>query len=373
MNMPYLNVLKNKKFIFYHILAWLIYILFAAINQLALGRMAAFNLPDLIVTYLPSIYVFYGSTFILFRFFSRKNKGLFILSEVLFFISYVFFSYFVYYIIGPLVRDPSEPHVPFKLGNFLLSGMWLFFIYSYFSIGYYFARRTIQREKELRVIEREKLQADQGKLEAEYAFLRAQINPHFLHNTLNFFYAKSLGYSKELSEGILTLCEIMRYSLSSGEDEQGTVLLSKEVEHLQNVMNINQLRFSNRLQIDFTVTGDSGHLRIVPLVLITLVENAFKHGDLVNKENPLVIKLLADMEKQYIYFSIHNKKKKGPKELSHGIGMDNIRKRLAASYTTHFSLDITDEPEFYTVVLTIDLAAVKGNQLVTTLAAAAVH
>ncbi len=76
-------------------------------------------------------------------------------------------------------------------------------------------------------------------------FLKAQINPHFLHNTLNFLYAKSLPYSSELSEGILTLSEIMRYSLEKEEDRGGKVLLTKEIEHVNNVIKIQQLRFDH--------------------------------------------------------------------------------------------------------------------------------
>ena len=98
--------------------------------------------------------------------------------------------------------------------------------------------------------------AVQERLQTEHAYLRAQISPHFLHNVLNFFYAKSLPYSPELSDGILTLSSVMRYALQNEEDSNGMVLLDKEVEHLQNIIKINQLRFSNKLQIQFTVTGN---------------------------------------------------------------------------------------------------------------------
>ncbi|GAA0555617.1 hypothetical protein GCM10009415_42010 [Chitinophaga japonensis] len=330
------------------------YIAFGTLNKIFVNDQASVNLGDILLTQLPGIYVFYGSIFLYMKLLSAERYVLLFVMEVLLFISYLLLFALIGDVIFPLLL-PDVEVPPFDLGGFVISGLWAFIRYSFFAFGYYFAQRLITKEKELRVIERKKLQAEQGKLEAEYAFLRAQINPHFLHNTLNFFYAKSLGCSKELSEGILTLCEIMRYSLNSGEDESGTVLLTQEVEHLQNVVKINQLRFSNRLQVDFEVTGHFETLRIIPLVLITLVENAFKHGELTNQQYPLTIKLAVDEHNRQIHFTTYNRKKKGPKELSHGIGMDNIRKRLHAVYRDNYQLHIKDEEDAYTAALFINL------------------
>lgn len=350
--MSLLNVLKKYRFVLWHILAWLVYIALGTLNKSVLFGRASVNLVDILLTQLPGIYVFYGSNFVFFRFLSANRYLMLAGAEILFFITYLLFFYIIGDGIAP-VLNPGVQVPPFRLGEFVIAGLWVFFRYSYFSFGYYFARRAIAKEKELRTAEREKLEAEQGRLQAEYAFLRAQINPHFLHNTLNFFYAKSLGTSKELSDGILTLCEIMRYSLKSGEDGQGTTLLSREVEHVQHVIRINQLRFSNRLQVIFDITGDIETIRIIPLVLITLVENAFKHGDLTNKEHPLTIKLKVSEDSRQLYFSTYNLKKKGPKELSHGIGMDNIRKRLHAAYRDNYSLQVQDQEDSFTVTLSV--------------------
>jgi sensor histidine kinase YesM len=348
---------KNSKTVLIHTIVWLIY--------LAIGTMRKVLTPgyridvlDIIVTELPMTMVFYLNYVILVQFFSRKKYFLLIVAEVLLFVLCLVMYYITGYIIGPVIN--SEDPVPkFILTEHVVYSLWLFMIYEFYSFGYYYAREAIKREKQLRSMDMDKLRIEQHRLQAEYAFLRAQINPHFLHNTLNFFYAKSLPYSKELSDGILTLCEIMRYSLNSGEDERGTVLLGKEVEHLNNVIKINQLRFSNRLQIVFNIEGDVDGVRIIPLVLITLVENAFKHGELTKEAYPLTINLVVAEDNSHIFFSITNRKKTGPKELSHGIGMDNIRKRLHASYKEHCSLVIKDEADYYTVELSVNLEPVK--------------
>ena len=207
-------------------------------------------------------------------------------------------------------------------------------------------------KKQRKILEAEKLQLEIEKSHANFNFLKAQINPHFLHNTLNFLYAKSLPYSPELSEGILTLSDIMRYALNEANIKDGKAALKDEIEHLRNVIKIHQLRFSNNLQVNFEVAGVINGTTIIPFVLITIVENAFKHGDLKNAEHPIDIKLTVGQNS--ILFYCRNKKKTGPKELSTGIGLDNIKKRLDLAYGNQYTLNIKDESAFYTTQLIIN-------------------
>lgn len=211
---------------------------------------------------------------------------------------------------------------------------------------------SLRDEKEQRkILEAQKLQLEIEKSHANLNFLKAQINPHFLHNTLNFLYAKSLPYSPELSEGILTLSDIMRYALSEGNLKNGQAALRDEIEHLRNVIKIHQLRYNNNLHVSFEVNGVVNGATIIPFVLITIAENAFKHGDLKSTDYPIVIKLTVDANG--LRFYCRNKKKTGPKELSTGIGLDNIKKRLDLAYQDQYTLDIKDERELYTTQLTI--------------------
>lgn len=219
------------------------------------------------------------------------------------------------------------------------------------SFGAAYLTSLRDERKDRKILEKQTLQLEYEKSQANFNFLKAQINPHFLHNTLNFLYAKSLPYSEELSEGILTLSDIMRYALNEGNTKNGKVPLNDELEHLGNVIKINQLRFSNELQVIFEVEGNTANVQIIPFVLITLVENAFKHGDLISHGHPLTIRL--KMHDHQLSFFCSNKKKVGLKELSTGIGLDNIKKRLELTYGADFSLDISDEPEFYTTRLNI--------------------
>jgi len=205
--------------------------------------------------------------------------------------------------------------------------------------------------KQRKVLEAQKMQLEVEKSQANFNFLKAQINPHFLHNTLNFLYAKSLPYSSELSEGILTLSDIMRYALSEGNAKDGKAPLKDEIEHVRNVIKINQLRFSNNLNVKFDVEGQDMKQALPPLLLMPLVENAFKHGDLKSTDHPIDISLRIQDPK--LYFYCRNKKKNGPKELSTGIGLDNIKKRLDLAYGNNYCLSVKDEADFYTTELTI--------------------
>ena len=206
--------------------------------------------------------------------------------------------------------------------------------------------------KEKRILEAQKLQLEAQISQANFNFLKAQINPHFLHNTLNFLYAKSLPYSPELSEGILILSDIMRYALNQGYQKEGKAPLKDEVEHVENVIRISQLRYNNELTVNFIVTGDMEGYVIVPFVLITIVENAFKHGDIKNEDHPVDIRL--EVKNGRLKFKCHNKKKPGVKALTTGIGIDNITQRLELAYGNKFTLSIRDEAEFYTTELIIE-------------------
>lgn len=203
-----------------------------------------------------------------------------------------------------------------------------------------------QRGKRQKELEKEKM-------DAELSAIKYQINPHFLFNSLSFIYSKTVPLSEEVSNAVMLLSDIMRYALGKEEDANGKVALSSEITHMNNVISINQMRFNNKLNILYSEEINNPATRITPLVLITLVENAFKHGDLSDPTNPLIITVEAD-EKQ-IRFYICNKKKKGPKELSTGIGIKNVRTRLELMYGKQHTFTIKEDEQYYITTLHINL------------------
>jgi hypothetical protein len=237
-----------------------------------------------------------------------------------------------------------------SLGPFLI-GVGLFILSKFFQYGQNIEINLRELEQVQTAKDAHHAQLQQNLLELENNFLRAQINPHFLYNTLNVFYAKALPTNKDLANGLLTLADIMRYSL---ETTQGghLVPLQMEVEHLKRVIGLHQLRFGERLRIQFTAEGPFGEIKVAPLIFITLLENALKHGEVDTSDEPIVLWLAVDAHR--IYFTIRNKKSEGLKAQSHGLGLDNIKKRLQAVYGRRHDFDIEEKEGYYHVAMAVE-------------------
>jgi len=333
---------KKHRIIIFHVIFWLVYMLISTLIEFALNpKDYVFSIGDFFFSQFPNICTFYLCILV----YSKYINPLKITSLIIVIISVYLFYYLNWYVtaylIRPLIKANGGPTSTFHVWTFAVPVLWLYIKYSFFAFGYYYANESIKHQKRLRIIEKEKHHA-------EYAFLRAQINPHFLNNTLNFFYAKSLPVSAELANGIMTLSEIMHYSLKQDSEDE-TTPIDEEITHIRNVININQLRFNNELQISFEVHGRSANIRIIPLILITIVENVLKHGNCNDASNPAKIILDVNEENGLVHVKTYNSKKKGPKELSSGIGMKNIRKRLTHHYGKDCILSIQETATDYSL------------------------
>ncbi|OKS86870.1 hypothetical protein RG47T_2328 [Mucilaginibacter polytrichastri] len=200
--------------------------------------------------------------------------------------------------------------------------------------------------------ERENEQLRQDKIQAELAFLKSQINPHFLYNTLNYIYSMAYPVSDRLADTIIKLSNLMRYMLA---DNANTLVdLQKEVDYLNNYIDIYRMRFEDHFFVDFKVTGDVGHAQIASLMLIPFVENAFKHGVMDDAQRPVRINLKANA--QQLTFTVSNKINRNQKDHSSGIGMANIRRRLDLIYPGKYDLLIANNGDTYKSTLSIKLA-----------------
>jgi two-component system LytT family sensor kinase len=210
--------------------------------------------------------------------------------------------------------------------------------------------------QEKRLIEQQKsAEIEKEKINIELNYLRLQINPHFLFNTLSFIYTEVIKYSEAASNGVMLLSKILRNILAE-PDPQGKIALKEEVGHMVDLIELHQLRFNQKLAIDLIIKelDQSSGKKMIPFILITFLENAFKHGDLQDKKNPAVINLTV--VDNYLYFSLHNKKKINQfKTESLGIGIKNIKKRLYLAYPDNHTFEIKNETNFYSVNLKIPL------------------
>jgi two-component system, LytTR family, sensor kinase len=192
--------------------------------------------------------------------------------------------------------------------------------------------------------------AEADKAQAELSFLKAQINPHFLFNTLNNIYSLAIAKNERTADSIMKLSNIMRYV--TDDVSQHFVPLQQEVDCLNDFIELQRLRLSKKVTVDFSVKGKLENKTIIPLLLITFVENVFKYG-ISNHENATIIIQLAADERS-ITFYCHNKifKPAGASQRT-GIGIANAKKRLEHLYPNKHLLNITNENGFFTVELII--------------------
>ncbi len=252
-----------------------------------------------------------------------------------------------YYFVHIAAHTGEIPQAAFT-GKIIVASFIANYLYFFlFGLMFYFFEDLVQKREEAKL-------AENKRHAAETAFLRAQINPHFLLNTLNFFYASAvLGKSRELAAGILKLSDIMRFALTETSDK--VILLKDETRFIEAYIELNQMRFENKLSIEYTAPADDevGNMKVVPLVLITLVENAFKHGELHEPEHPVKIKLELNHAEKCLKFSVKNKKTSGSKERGHGIGLENTISRLQNEYGENYRLLFNDLGDYYDAELII--------------------
>jgi two-component system, LytTR family, sensor kinase len=194
-------------------------------------------------------------------------------------------------------------------------------------------------------------------LRSELDFLRTQINPHFLFNTLNSLYALTLKKSDTAPEIVIKLSEMMRYMLYESNVE--SVPLAKEVEYMQHYVDLELLRFGKNADINFEIVGEIKNQTIAPLLLQTFLENAFKHG-LANSIERGYVQFHLSINDNLLHLELKNSK---PPTLSQpenaiksgGIGLVNVRRRLDLLYKNQYELLIKDKKTEYSVHLTIQL------------------
>jgi len=200
--------------------------------------------------------------------------------------------------------------------------------------------------------ERQKKEMEAEKLSSELAFLKSQVNPHFLFNILNNICSLARKKSDETENAIIKLSQIMRYMLQDSKDEK--VSLEKEVEYLNSYIELQRLRLPEKVKIDFTIDGQPELLSIEPLLLIPFVENAFKHG--VSYQGSSAISIHLGTKGNNLSFTVRNniaKHKDEAVEQGSGIGLKNVMRRLELLYPGKHQLIITDDGNEYLVELDI--------------------
>jgi hypothetical protein len=204
----------------------------------------------------------------------------------------------------------------------------------------------------LRISDRWK-QVEKEKLSAELSYLKAQINPHFLFNTLNSIYSLAIQRSDETATAVVKLSDMMRYVTTEAHSDR--VSLEKELAYISNYVELQKIRLGKTIRVDYSIEGSTWNKTIVPLLLIPFVENAFKYG--VNPEEECYIVITIRMTESELTLYVMNKKVliDYSKESESGHGIQSAKQRLEFGYPGKHELVISDKAPEYSISLRITL------------------
>jgi len=345
-----LSQINKTKFIPFHFLfwvgVWFFFIYFFSYNSNNTNYVTWFSSLLLPITIITTYFVVY---YLIPKYLLIKKYSLFILYSLY---TLVFSTYFILIsIFGSFIflSNMELQNMPPMSRNYIFILILVYlvvFIVSFVSLlSHNF--KTISKNKELenKILETQLQIKDQ-----ELQYLKKQIHPHFLFNTLNTIYGFALKQSKNTPDIILKLSNLLDYILY--QVNKPKVSLKEEISHIKEYIELEKIRFQDTLKVTFTSDEISDKVEISPMLLIPFVENAFKHGNLI--DGYLKIDIVIQFSENALSFTINNTVKGDEiRQDGKGIGLENIKKRLDILYKDTYALAIIQEENWHTVNLII--------------------
>ena len=246
----------------------------------------------------------------------------------------------------PLEEDRPRARMPRRNARVDVVSLFLYIMLLALSMA-------VQITHRWRMTEQRAARAEADKANAELSFLKAQINPHFLFNTLNNIYSLAITHNEHTADSIIKLSNIMRYV--SDDVLQDWVPLGHESDCIRDYIDLQRLRLGRKTQVVFSVPDETNDHRIAPLLLMTFVENAFKYGTSNHEDSLISIKL--DTDERHIRFNCRNKIFATRRQAERtGIGIANTRQRLDHLYPGKYTLDIANDNGFFNVQLVLQVS-----------------
>ncbi|MCZ4243925.1 sensor histidine kinase [Pedobacter punctiformis] len=345
----FIKWIDSKK---YHFIGWAFFITY---EVLIIGLFSGHfgTLSSYIIHYILNIWLFYFNAHIVLINSLKNRKQAIWRIPILFLFQTAIYLLCIYYIEIFMIKykqvtDPGKLELNY---NYVIGPLFRCFYFIFFSVGYFFLINFLKERKKTEELEKQRLQNLIQITKSENAFLKAQINPHFLFNTLDFIYHNTIKSSPVAAESILSLANMMRYAVDSNSDDE-LITLGDEIDQVENLINLHQLRQNHSLQIHFDYEDEIRSQKIIPLVLITLVENIFKHGDLNDQSQPAEINL--ELGPDVLILKTDNLVSATQNSNGLNSGMENIRKRLNYTYGDRASFKFyKDERNHFIVTLKI--------------------
>lgn len=332
----------NKSF-YWHLILWFLYFFINFYNDIFYED---WTLPSgfYVLSYF-SLIVF---TFYLFYLFVAPkfiSKSRFVIA-LLFFFVFIVLKFLLQEIFFPWIFEFNSNNLnSISISQYLEDNFFMAFVPAAAgTILHYFEQRRINEADQLKLINE--------KNEAELAFLRSQINPHFLFNTMSALHTRAFRLDSELADSIIKLSDILRYTLKSSQSHQ--IAIGDELKLIEDLIAIYKERFGEHCYANLEIIGTEFSQKFEPLLLMPFVENAFKHGVYSDPTNPIKFKLL--IEKGQLFFSVQNKTKHQIKDEVSGIGLVNLKKRLQLMYPNKYDMEIKDDGNYYFASIKIQLS-----------------
>jgi sensor histidine kinase YesM len=336
----------SVKNILFHVFFWLgLYLFSCSVNAINTTYGILFWMNNLYYSYFVSIPAAYFVVYYLFpQFLYKKRFPLFVILLVLVFTISIILTRLIYvYIVIP-VKWPEAIEKTKFWGFSILDG----FSAKFFIIGLLafveLTRKWVYEQKEKSRLEKEKL-------ENELKFIKSQLSPHFLFNTLNNIDALIYQDQKKASDAVVKLSELLRYVLYDADTRE--VRLKDEINFVSNLLELQKLRISDKEDIVFKVSGDIDNIYITPMLIIPLIENMFKHGS-QKGDSPLFLISITVLEAKIRLYCKNYVREDRNFDNQSGIGLINVKKQLELMYKNNYTFDITQTEKEFIVELVID-------------------
>lgn len=334
-----------KKNIIFNVLFWALYFLYEWLGNAAVNNEYKRYLINAAVI----VPITFGATWftvhVLVKHYFLKGKKAsfwigFIASVVVFTIIRRAFNYYYTY---PLYWPGSQDMISFLFfPKLIIEAVNIYLIVALYTM-FYFMQAWYEQQQKTQALQKDKI-------EVQLELLKSQVQPHFIFNTLNNIYSLSLQGNARTSELIYRLSALLSYMLY--DSRQHIIPLKKEIEYVNNYIELEKIRYGERLDVSVNVLNDIGHFYITPLLLLPLIENSFKHGVCNNTENNW-IRIDVSVHDQWLSAKIENSYVNGQKSEGHanGIGIENVKKRLEILYpATHEFKCMRDTHTFLTIL-----------------------
>lgn len=358
--------MKPKSRLALHILFWLVYFSVTLFNELYLTSDFALNddyghffrifLCEINLLLIKIALVYYVLNAYLHRWVARPKKaGLIVEGLLVFLCTVVLYRLVIHFVNWKLILHETPPRLTIQslTARFFYSALEIIQVLTIAATIKLFRMR-------LRAVENEK-ELIRERMKAELDHLKSQINPHFLFNTLNSIYSLALVQSEKTPELVSRLSDMLRFMLY--ESDKVFIPVKDEISLIEDYIDMQQIRFENRVSITRSFQTDDPELLIPPLLLFPFIENAFKHG-VGGKGDGAFIDVALQIKKAHLRMRVKNSvfHESVGAETHHGIGLNNLRKQLALLYR-EFELTIDEKSSIYEADLKINLETYAGLEL----------